>query len=138
MSFRVVDAWSACFTCGRLGDLEVVVLQGGKALLRAGGAVGGLLTRGDVDSADDQGQGKASENPPLIFLRGRRSVDGRSESATGAVFILRGRTLALAFFAGLGGERTFSCQLECCRLAGLDTGGDFDVGVGLSGKRRRF
>ena len=51
---------------------------------------------------------------------------------------MRSRTLALAFFAGLGGERTFARQLECCRLAGLDTGGDFDVGVGLSGKRRRL
>ena len=54
-----------------------------------GGAVGGLLARGDEDATDEQGEGEAAENPPAIFLQRIGGVDGRAETATGTVFALR-------------------------------------------------
>ena len=103
------------------------------------GAIGGLLTGGYEDSTDNEDGSEAADNPPTIFLQRVRSVDGRSEPATGAAFGLlsSGPLGLLTVFIGGRGEFPFAGELERHRLPDLDVGRHFHVGVRLSREGRR-
>src|SRR2546423_1412175 len=120
---------------GLSGLVVVFTLERREAFsFAAGGAIRGLLPRGDVDSPKNKDQGKASENIPAIFLQGIRRVDRRPESATGTAFALRLWGAGLPLLIARRGERSFSGEFERRGLADSDIRSDFHVGVGLTGK----
>ena len=87
---------------GFFGCVVFIVLQRGQRLFPGKvSAVGGLLPRGDVDSADDEDCRETAEDVPAIFLQRVGSVDGRSEAAARAALALRRGTAALAGLAAI-------------------------------------
>src|SRR5450755_4517538 len=114
-------AGADCARCWSLrGFVVVVFFQRWKSFATgSGGAVGGLLTRGDEDSADEEDCGAAAENPPAIFLQGIGSVNGRAEASAGAALTLRGSASALARLSVFRGrsQRAFSREFECQGLS---------------------
>src|SRR5579871_3620633 len=108
-----------------------------RGLVAGGSARGGLLARGNKESAEQQHGSKGSENPPAIALQGIGGVDGRAQPSAGTIGGLRASARArgafplspAAFLASL--QHAFSGNFKCQLLAEAGVGSHLHIGVGL-------